>query len=127
MATVRLDRLVRLEAASATADAYGQPIEGWAELGGAGNGTTWANRRAVPAGERRRATQEVAQRAATFVLRWRGDVTAACRLVDTDGTIWDVVAVADMDEVGSIGRGQYLQLDCEIQGTPGTASVPALV
>lgn len=121
MATFTLDRLVRLEAASATQDDYGQPIPGWAALA-----TVWANRRAVPAGERRRAAQEVAQRAATFVVRWRGDVTAECRLVDSDGTIWDVTAVADMDGVGAIGRGAYLQLDCEIQGTPETATVPSL-
>lgn len=99
-----LDRRITIEQLVETQDDVGQPIQTWTE-----RATVWAGRRDIRGRERFMAAQELAERSATWVIRFRDDVRATDRLIDDTGAAWDIEAVAEL------GRRQWLELAATVQ------------
>lgn len=99
----RLNHRITIEVATETKDAAGQPVASWSTFA-----TVWADRRDVKGGERFASSQNIAERAATFRIRWRGDVNEKMRVLD-EGATYEIVGIA------GDRRGGWLELSCSSQ------------
>jgi len=108
-----LDRRVTVQRLSSTQSPSGQPIEGWAAIGGA----RWAQRFPVAGEERFSGEQLAAKEQVEFRLRWSDDLAdlqPADRVVEPAGdastdpvptrSIYDIIAVHE------IGRHEGLRV-----------------
>lgn len=75
---------------------------GWAVVDEA-----WAGRDDVAGREFVRAGQRLAQRTCRFRIRWRPGVDQLAAVREADGTVWEVLGVAEL------GRRAGLELTCE--------------
>lgn len=103
----RLRERVTLQANTPVQDAYGEPIDGWANVGT--NPTVWANVASRASGERFISGAEQVQAAVshTVRIRYRADVTVLMRLVWRTNRYLYVQNVIDPD-----GRKADLILMC---------------
>jgi SPP1 family predicted phage head-tail adaptor len=92
---------VTIERPTETRDAYGATVPGWAEIA-----TVSASVLAMVPRELVTDSAQVAVMGFRVIIRWRSDVTVACRVL-ADGKVLLVRGVAE------IGRRQGLQLICE--------------
>lgn len=102
----RLDRRIRIEEATTSADSFGQPLETWALVA-----EVWAELAPLKGGERWMAQQVTAETTTRFRIRYRDDVTEKMRIV-YDGAEYDIASVTE------IGRREGLEI-------MATAKVPA--
>ena len=99
-----MDRRVRLERATPTADGFGEPIDSWATLA-----DVWAAVTPVSDGERARQAEVAATVSHRFVIRWSattGAVTPRDRLV-YGGRVFDIRGVKE------IGRREGVEISAE--------------
>lgn len=95
----RLDRLVTLQRAITTQDAYGEEIKTWSDIA-----DVWAERVELRGVERFEAQQTQAHVDAKYRIRWMAGLTPINRLIDADGRVYDIQAVLE------IGRREGLEL-----------------
>lgn len=98
----KLDRRVTIQQLTTTQDSWNHPVESWATLA-----TVWATKQPRRAVEPTEAQQVVALGLVDWFIRYRSDVTAQLRLLDADGTAYEIVGVQE------IGRREGLKLITE--------------
>lgn len=96
-----LDRTAVVESPTATRDAYGATIPGWAEVA-----TVRAAIGPVQGNELRLDGAVSAVQLHMLTLRWRADITAKCRVL-IDGRTLNIRSMAE------VGRRRLLKLVCE--------------
>jgi SPP1 family predicted phage head-tail adaptor len=101
-----MDRRIRIEQATTSADGYGQPIETWSLLA-----EVWAEVAPLRGRELWAAQQVNAELTTRFRIRYRSDVTEKMRII-CEGTEYDIESIAE------IGRREGLEI-------MATAKVPA--
>lgn len=87
------NRIVRIERATRTADAFNEPIETWTLLA-----EVWAEKRDISDGERFRRDGTAAHLTTRFIVQWAeklGDLGALDRVV-CDDRIYDIHGVKDV-------------------------------
>lgn len=97
-----LDRRVTIQQATTTQDIYGEPIETWATIA-----TVWAKQSDIRGRERFTSETELAVRTATFRIYWMDGIDEKMRLIDADGTVYEIEGIAG-DK-----RQNWLELSCE--------------
>ncbi|MCK9497108.1 MAG: phage head closure protein [Dehalococcoidia bacterium] len=85
----RLDRRITLQRFTATQDAYGEPIETWADYV-----TVWARVEPLRGRERFEAQREHAEVDTRFHLRYRDDLTVEDRIT-YEGDLYDIEAILE--------------------------------
>ena len=115
--TIRLDRIVELQARRVTRDSFGSEIERWSEID-----KVWANVNQTGTSERfeNESNRNVALRNSTIRIRWRDDVQETSRVV-YDALPWDIKGIAQ------IGHRRELELFCQTDvGRPGVNFTPVV-
>lgn len=102
-----LDRRVRIEAEGRVSNGQGGFITGWTEFK-----TVWARKRPLRGDETVRESIVRSVSVARFTIRYRAGVTTKHRLVEKDGTIWNIRSVDDPN-----GGREQLDMVCE-SGVP---------
>jgi SPP1 family predicted phage head-tail adaptor len=95
-----LDRRVTLQAPITSQDSAGQALRAWSTLG-----DCWAQRIDARGREALAAGAVGAVLETVWRIRWRSDLTEACRLV-FEGEAWDI------QSIGQLGRRDGLELRC---------------
>lgn len=98
----KLDRRVTIQQPTETRDEFGSVTKVWTDLV-----SVWAHKREMSARERFAAGQELSERSAIWIIRWRTDITAKMRIRDDQGQLWDIQAVTE-----GFGRRESLALPC---------------
>jgi SPP1 family predicted phage head-tail adaptor len=91
----RMDRIIEIQRATVSQDAYGEEIQTWAKVD-----EYWAERIDLKGSERFTAMQTAANITAIYRVRWHAGLTAEDRLIDQDSREYDIKAVIE------IGRRQ---------------------
>jgi len=99
----RLDRRVTLQSATISKDAAGAPVSTWADLA-----TVWANVRDLSGRDMIAAQQAGNAVSRVVTIRWRDGITAALRLLFSDGK------TANIGWVREIGRKEWIELYAEV-------------
>ena len=102
-ASLRLNRIIRIQSRVKTRDAYGSEIEAWVDVA-----EVWANVNQTGTSEKfnNDAKRMVALRNATIRIRWRDDVAETSRVI-YDGLAWGIAGIA------RLGRRRELELFCQ--------------
>ena len=102
-ASLRLNRIILLQARVVTRDVYGSEIEAWVDVA-----EVWANVNQTGTSEKfnNDANRTVALRNATMRIRWRDDVSETSRVIYA-GLAWDIEGIA------KLGRRRELELYCQ--------------
>ena len=102
-ASLRLNRIIRIQALGVTRDAFGSEIEAWVDVA-----EVWANVNQTGTSEKfnNDAKRMVALRNATMRIRWRDDVSETSRVIFA-GLAWGIVGIA------RLGRRRELELFCQ--------------
>lgn len=98
-----LNTRVVVQQQSATQDALGQPVQSWATFA-----TLWADVRHTSGIEATKADAIASVVRASIRVRYRGDLTAAMRVIH-GSTTYNIVAV-----LPDIGGKEYVDLACEV-------------
>ena len=106
----RLDRYVVIKSVSVSQDSIGQAIETFSTFA-----SVWAERRDIRGSERFEAQQVLPMRISTFRIPWMTGIRENMRLVDSDGSTYQIKGVAE-DQ-----RRNWIELTCEAQNPVATA------
>lgn len=98
----QLDRRVKLQMRVTTRDPMGGEVVTWTDVA-----TIWAGRRDFSGRELIMAASELSLMDTRWSIRWRGDVKAEWRLVEANGTVYDIVSVSEVS-----GRKALIELGC---------------
>lgn len=85
-----LDTRVTIETPAGAQDTFGASVPAWTEVA-----TVWASVQDLTGREYFKAAEGNAEMTTRFKIRWRGDVTAAMRLV-VGSDIYDIVSIAEI-------------------------------
>lgn len=96
-----LEKTAVIQSPTETRDAYGAVIPGWQELA-----TVRATVEAIGGQERRADGAQVSAHSHRLMLRWRSDITTACRVL-VDGKTLLIRAVME------VGRRRMLRVMCD--------------
>ncbi len=99
-----IDRHVTLQPPTVTQDATGDTTTDWTQ----GNVPVFASRRDARGQELITAEGKTAERFTVFKIRFRAGVDVTWRLLDEDGTAYDIRSIA------RLGRKDALELTCRI-------------
>lgn len=98
-----LNRRIVIQKPTPTVNGYGEEITNWSTLT-----TVWAAMRNVPQREPFAADQFTSVVSTTFTMRFRTDVTAKMRIVDS-GKIYEIDSPADPD-----GNRRFIECVCTL-------------
>ena len=105
-----LDRRITIQQSTDTQDAAGQPIAAWSTFA-----AVWAGHKDMRGRERFASEQDLAVRTVTFRMYWLDGVHERMRVIDEDGTVYDIQGIAG-DK-----RQNWLELSCEANNPAATA------
>lgn len=87
-----LDRQITLQRFVSTQDAFGQQVGEWQDA----SPLIWAEKKFRSGQETYDADQKQAVQKVDFKIRWRIGITSELRIVETDGTIYQIDSVAEV-------------------------------